>query len=82
MATCTRCSKVPETVTEDVNIDDCYNLIISLLPEAGRLAMEGFNKTRTETTTKRGEWDLVTLYDTAIENLFVEGIRKFYPSHV
>lgn len=90
MAACARCNKnrtSRSSATEpapagEVNLDDCYNLLISLMPCAATLAMEGFNKVNKQTESKRGDWDLVTIYDRAIENLFIESIKKIYPEHV
>lgn len=86
MSTCTRCDKnkvisSDEVKDVSVDVDDCYNLLMSLMPCAGELAMEGFNKINKGTTSKDGDWDLVTLYDRSIENLFFESIKKFYANH-
>lgn len=52
------------------------------MPAAGILAMEGFNKADKNIESKHGDWDLVTIYDRAIENLFIESIRKLFVNHV
>lgn len=88
MSACTRCDKnkligttSDEIENKPVDLDDCYNLLMSLVPIAGELAMEGFNKINKGTSSKTADWDLVTIYDRSIENLFIESIRKFYLDH-
>lgn len=80
MSTCCKADAPKET--DPVNLDDCYNLLISLIHSAGELALEGFNKMNKQTETKSGDWDLVTIYDKAVENLFMESIKKVYPNHL
>lgn len=89
MSTCTRCDQNRGVPSNDalfdasnINLDDCYNYLISLMPAAGILAMEGFNKADKNIESKHGDWDLVTIYDRAIENLFIESIRKLFVNHV
>lgn len=63
------------------SVDDCYNLLIDLMKNAGELAMEGYNLASKKVETKKGSWDVVTYYDKAIEDLFIERIRHLYPQH-
>lgn len=62
-------------------IDDCYNLVLELVREAGSLVKEGFEELTKKVYTKSGTWDLVTEYDKRVEQLLISGITNKYPNH-
>lgn len=62
-------------------IDDSYDLMIDLMKRAGALALEGYNSEDQSISTKLADWDVVTHYDKAIENLFIDEIRLKFSDH-
>jgi len=61
--------------------DDCYILALDLVRKAGALVKEGFEELSKAVHTKSGSYDLVTEYDTKVEQLLINGIADKYPSH-
>lgn len=61
--------------------DDCYNLALDLVLKAGSLVKDGFEKMSKTVHTKSGSWDLVTEYDSKVEQLLINGITDKYPNH-
>ena len=63
----------------DVSIEDCENVGMRIIREAGRLVLE---RSQTEfSVSHKGAVNLVTEVDLAAEELIVSGIRKAFPGH-
>lgn len=69
------------SIEETVLIDNCYEIMLKVLKSSGELAMEGFTNSNKSINSKLGSWDMVTYYDKAIENLFINEIHSRYPNH-
>lgn len=61
-------------------IQNIYTKVYPLVVKAGEILLDGFN-TELNFTLKKEFYDVVTKYDTEIENFLISEIRKLYPDH-
>ncbi|XP_063235053.1 inositol monophosphatase 1-like [Bacillus rossius redtenbacheri] len=61
-------------------VEDCYLTALQLVREAGEIVMEGFRSVKS-VSTKTHVADLVTVYDTRVEDFLFSSLKKKYPSH-
>lgn len=61
-------------------IDSIYKSVYPLAVKAGEILLEGF-KSEKDYSLKSAFYDVVTKYDTNIENFLFSEIGKLYPSH-
>lgn len=61
-------------------IDECYTHILGVALEAGELVKEGFSAVK-DVQLKGTDGDIVTDYDTRVEELIIGSIRAKFPDH-
>lgn len=64
----------------DININDCYELVMKLVDQAGELVASR-NSQRKTVQIKSHPTDFVTETDQQIEKLFINGILAKFPNH-
>lgn len=70
------------TDANEILINGCYNLLVNLIKQTDALLLEGFNRSDKTVAAKDGSnWNLVTYYDQAIEDLLIKKIQEVYPTH-
>ncbi|XP_068142999.1 LOW QUALITY PROTEIN: uncharacterized protein [Drosophila tropicalis] len=73
-------TEMQTTQTMHLDLDDCFELAIRTVKQAGALTLEA-NKQRLEYTIKQHEHDLLTHTDNVVENMIMAAIMKRYPDH-
>ncbi|XP_075228358.1 inositol monophosphatase 1-like [Lycorma delicatula] len=63
-----------------IDVDFCFNAILQIVLQAGKIVTEGFLSTK-NIETKTYDWDLVTEYDKRVEKIIIEQISELFPSH-
>jgi len=68
-----------------INNDDLTEIFIfaeKLVLKGGHILRDGFIKRKMDYIRKDAFYDLVTIYDKQIEDMFVNGIKEKYPNHL
>ncbi|XP_063853238.1 inositol monophosphatase 1-like isoform X1 [Scylla paramamosain] len=65
---------------DSAEIEQCFEVALGLVKEAGQVVREAIKKQKT-IETKSCNVDLVTESDKAVEKLLIEGLAKAFPSH-
>ncbi|EDW79466.1 uncharacterized protein Dwil_GK20398 [Drosophila willistoni] len=73
-------TEMQTTQTTHLDLDDCFELAIRTVKQAGALTLEA-NKQRLEYTTKQHEHDLLTTTDNVVEHMIMAAIMRRYPDH-
>lgn len=64
-----------------LEINTLYDFIYPLAIKAGEILLEGFNAVEKNIEKKQVYYDMVTEYDTKIENFLMKEIHNIYPDH-
>ncbi|KAG4070364.1 hypothetical protein HA402_006506 [Bradysia odoriphaga] len=68
--------------TDDNLANECSVFALDLVRQAGAIVKKGFEELTKTVNTKSGSWDLVTEYDSKVENLLITSITDKYPDHL
>lgn len=63
------------------NINEIFDFILDLTKKGGSVMREGFYGIQHVVQKNNNNWDLVTEYDTRVEDILINGILAKYPSH-
>ena len=62
-------------------LTECHDFIVELAKECGQFILEGIKNATKKIHVKTRHWDLVTEYDTKVEEALINGILSKYPDH-
>lgn len=63
------------------DLDRCYEFVLKLTIESGKVIREAINGCKKNIETKAGDWDLVTEYDKKVEEILIDSLAKVFPTH-
>lgn len=61
-------------------LDECFEFVLDLVTKSGDIVRTGIKDTG-KVETKTDFYDLVTKYDSQVENVLISGIKEKYPNH-
>lgn len=65
----------------DQEIEEAFQLAVTLTKQCGTIVLEGFENTAKAVKCKENHWDVVTEYDRKVEEVILQGLRERYPNH-